>query len=233
MALNGLHRNLEKIIANLLGVVVASLLQYMLITSFISAGLVDPAPLEISLGENLPLISISILFHLVPLNVILIILLSWIYLNKFISKRPRKYKLAKRTVKSKSITKAFYLFNSNLRGVLGVIVLFSFLLFITFMSVYPSILYDFTLHLYWSNNFFRMLIRWSSQINSSLINAVGLFAAYFRNGISSLIKPLSDPLLKANIMWKYLICQNATAWLTAMFILAYCKYYEGKSRRWS
>ncbi len=227
-----LYRNLKNIIVNLLGVIVIFLLQYALIASFASMGLVDPAPLEISLGGNLPSISISILFHLIPLNVVFILLSSWIYLNKLISGKPKTFRPIKRGGETKSLTGKFHFLESIPKGILGVIALFSFLLFIIFMLVYPSALYNFTLNLYQSNYFFRAFIKWSSQVNSSLINAVGLFAASFRSSLSGLIKPLSEPLIKADITWKYLICQNVTAWLTVIFALAYGKYHEKGRRRW-
>lgn len=229
LALDKLYYGVIRNIVNLLGVIIVFLLQYVLITFFMSIGLVDPAPLEISLGANLPSISISILFHLIPLNVVFIILLSWVYLNKFISERPKMYKSTGRVRKSRSQIKTFYFFNFVPKGPIGVVILFSFLLFILSISLYPSTLYNFTQHLYWSNDLFRAFIKQSSQINSFIIKAVGLFATSFRSSIASPIKSVSDSLLKTNVMWKYLICQNVAAWLTATLVLAYCKHYERKS----
>ena len=227
MAFNELHHRLKSIVVNLIGVIIIFLLQYALVTSFISIGLNDPSPLEISLGKNLPSISISLIFHLIPLNVTFIIILSWIYLNKSI--KPKTYKPIKKGKKS-ALTKTFYFLESIPKGTLGVVILFSFLLFILFISVYPSSLYFFVLNLYWSSDLFRALVKLFSQLNSSLINAIGLPAVFLRNSISGLIKPLSTSLLEANVIWKYLICQNVTAWLTATLTLAYGKYREKKTR---
>lgn len=224
--------NLKNITVNLSGVIAVLLLEYALIESFISIGLVDPAPLEIHLGGNLPSIYVSIIFHLIPLNVTLILMLSWIHLNKIISEGKRTYKPVRRGGKSKSSAKTLHSSELIPKEIPGVIILFSFLLFVLFMSVCPYALYNLVLNLYWGNDLFRALIEWSSQINSSLIDAVGLFAASLRGGISSLIRPLSDPLLEVDVVWKYLICQNAAAWLTTMFTLAYGKYYGGRGGGW-
>lgn len=218
--------NIRKLIIHVLCVIFSIIIQYALIMSFISEGLTDITPLGIFFLGRLQM-SISILFHLIPLNIILILLLSWLYLTRnLFTASSRALASAKARISSKSLDLAAEsrLLRFTLLGALSTILLFGFLSFIILTLICPLFLYGFVTNLYWSNSLFRSLIEWSKQINLSLINAVGPLAIAFRNSFWSLIKPLSELIITLNVTWKYLICQNITAWSTAITVLAYVRY---------
>ncbi len=210
---------------NLLYLIAASLLQYLLVASFTSMGLADTAPLKISFGGTS--IYISILFHLIPLNVILIILLSSTYLSKCKFKPSKKHTIT--TTGKGGIGLRFT--HSILKEGLGVILLFGFSAFTLLALICPSAPYNFVVNLYFTNEFFRGFIQWSSWLHSSLIGFVDLFAVSFRSGLWNLVRPIGEPILSLNIEWKYLLCQNVAAWITAILTLAYGRYCESRRRR--
>jgi len=72
------------------------LIEYLLVYSFLSLGLTDKNLLQISLTSPALTITISLLFHLIPLGVILVLASSWIYLVKQVAVIPRGRELAKR-----------------------------------------------------------------------------------------------------------------------------------------
>lgn len=208
------------------------LLQYMLVTDFIYRGLTDPALLKVSFEDELFQIYVSILLYLIPLNVIAIALFSWIQFERNFSKiRAKNVLLAKAgkmggeiaSLKIISLSQSIYVRS------LSIALLFAFSLLITFILVNPSAPYEFAVNLYWNNAFFRSLILWSRQINSLLTNALGLFAASFRTALLGLVKPFSDAFSGLSITWKYLICQNITAWTVSILTIIYVRY--GKRRK--
>ena len=81
-------------VASFLGLTL--LIEYLLVYSFLSLGLTDKNLLQISLTSPSFIITISPLFHLIPLGVILVLASSWIYLVKKVAVIPRGRELAKR-----------------------------------------------------------------------------------------------------------------------------------------
>ena len=215
----------RKLVMHVLCIIFSVIIQYTLIMSFISEGLTyTTTPLE---TLNI------ILFLLIPLNVILILLLSWLHLTRNLFTVPLKASAgAKARISDKSLDLAAggRLLHSTFLGALSTILLFCFLSFIMLALMCPFFLYGFATNLYWSSGLFRSLIESSKQINSSLINAIAPLAISFRNSLWGLIKPLNELITTLNVTWKYLICQNVAAWSTAITILAYVKY-RGRVRK--
>lgn len=218
--------NLKIVAAHVLYSAIIILLQYALVTDFISRGLADPALLKVSFEDKLFRLYVSILLYLIPLNVITVALFSWIYFERNLSVIRTKTTLPVKTGKGGEIAplKITILSQSIYVRSLSIAFLFAFSLLIAFTLVNPSALYEFAVNLYQNNAFFRSLILWSRQINSSLVNALGLFAASFRTGLSGLIKPFSEAFSSLNIIWKYLICQNIVAWTISVLTIIYVKY---------
>jgi len=205
------------------------LMQYVSAISFISEGLSDPAPLKISLGEGLPQIYLSIILHLIPLNVAAIIFFNLIYLERYLSVASRKIMMPVKAG-GKALLKIVQFAQSAHGGSLGIILLFAFSSLITFILICPSALHEFAVNLYWGNILFKGIIGWTRQINSSLTSILSSFAISFRNGIWGLIKPFSETLLNLEVAWKYLIYQNIVAWVPSTIVMAYVKY-SGSRRK--
>jgi len=76
------------------------LIEYLIVTSFLSFGLVDKYLLTPTFqlpGTNISLtFSISPLFHLIPIGVILVLGANWVYLTRHVAVVPRGVKTPKK-----------------------------------------------------------------------------------------------------------------------------------------
>lgn len=224
----------RSIILNVPCILFAVLIQYALIESFVYAGLKDIVLLEIPVGGGF---QIGILFHLIPLNVILVLCYSWIYLMRYKTpgsieaaryKTAAAPKVAKKIESPKNVIHHLWI---DFLIPIGITSFFALILLTLFALLCPSVLNDFAASLYHRNNLFRGLISWSAQLNSSLKGIIGWLAAYFRISLESSIKPAMKSILGLDLAWKYLLCQNAASWATALYMLAYVKYYGVRRKR--
>ncbi|NIR86787.1 hypothetical protein GWO13_04125 [Candidatus Bathyarchaeota archaeon] len=89
----------------------ALLIEYVLVSSFISLGLIDKTSLtttfKFPLTQSPFTITISPLFHLTPFGVIVVLVSSWTYLTKYIAVAPRRIKSIKKppTIKKKRLSR--------------------------------------------------------------------------------------------------------------------------------
>ncbi|MFB0501764.1 MAG: hypothetical protein ACETVP_04775 [Candidatus Bathyarchaeia archaeon] len=59
---------------------------------------------------------------------------------------------------------------------------------------------------------------------SAIDGALRAVAPGFRNAIEGLGSSVTGPSTNLDLMWKYTLCQNAAAWISAFAILAYGEY---------
>jgi hypothetical protein len=240
--------------------VLALVCEFFMVSFFAGSGLTETS------AYPLP---VSPLFHLLPLAVILVLVLSWIHLTKHIAMRPHKISPAKvsrirgrpRGRKTRKST----------RGVIGAIknvfskissvflrsrggsfvqrrlsfgrvalesaitVLTIFLLSIILLSVlvYPNLFTDFAVGFYSTNSAFHGFAVSITEALQGVIKALapidnGLraIAPGFRNAFEGLITSRPQSLTKGDLLWRYVFCQNAAAWVSAIAALAYVKYFS-------
>jgi len=127
------------------------------------------------------------------------------------------------------------------------IVLIFLVSFLTvYLMGYPSLIYDIVVGLYRGNPSFhgfvigtieaagsigRVLspIGWlASAINNALISA----APIFRSALEGFAVSIAGPLVGLDLMWRYVICQNIAAWVSAIVALAYAQYTTRLYRRY-
>ncbi|MEM1506865.1 MAG: hypothetical protein QXU02_02560 [Candidatus Bathyarchaeia archaeon] len=221
-----LNLSLKSFSVYILCTVAAILSQYLLVTYFISEGLVDPT--HLTLFSGFPELRISILFHLLPLNVILILLLDLVYLMRNLPASPRTASAKPHGRPQSLISRASTLFSRrDFEGAFIAVSLFLISLIITFTLLCPSALYNFAVSLYLSGSLLRSLVTQFGQMNLLLKGFIGSSAASFRRAS----QPLVEALTGINVAWKYLLCQNIAAWLTSIVALAYVRYCSKASKR--
>jgi len=107
-----------------------------------------------------------------------------------------------------------------------------------YILVYPKLTYDLAVGLYRANPSFhgfvlktfeaaRCIARGLSPIGwlaSAINNALRAVAPGFRNGLEGFGAPIMEPLTKLDLVWRYIICQNFAAWISAFVALAYGEY---------
>jgi hypothetical protein len=263
---------LKGFIAAILFLTIAALIEYVVVLYAMRLGVQDASILQWSFqfpGTSWPVtITISPMFHLVPICVIITLTFSWTYLTKKTALRrqeirkgkvetfPRQ-KIEKKGLRSR-ISRAAKSFSKKIRSRLSrakgisylsqkirflrptvrnaLIVLLVFAVFIIMFSLlaYPQLIYRIVADAYqaspslrsfvtsvsdWARGVAESLgpIGWiSTNINNALLTA----APTIRNmglGLGSMITPfaaLDNP-------GKYLLFQNAAAWISVLVILIY------------
>lgn len=217
--------SLKNLIIHILYVVIVAASQYLLVTHFISEGLSDPIYLIPFNGMH-----ISILFHLIPINVALILLLDLIYLMRSLppSSRTLSMDMRGRSV-AKSLTNRVLALVSrkDFESAFIAASLFHLSLMASVIALSPSALYNSTVNLYLSSGLFRGLIKHFGSINAFLIGFMGSSAISFRR----YLQPLIEALMNIDVVWKYLLCQNIAAWLTSIVVLMYVRYRSKTPRK--
>lgn len=270
----------------------AIVIEYLVVYLFRSYGLADTQ--TFLLLSPVLTVTISPLFHLVPLGVILVLVFSWTYLTQYIAKVPRKgasmkkpsaRKPLKKTRKKrfKSIRGFFTKVNRKLRNVTQVlktsyrrisagvlrirgvspmmqrisfaraainsavtVVLIFLVSFLTvYLMGYPSLIYDIVVGLYQGSPSFHGFVigtieaagsigRALSPIGwlaSAVNNALIVAAPGFRSALEGFAASIAGPLIGLDLVWRYVICQNVAAWVSAIAALIYAQYTPRLYRR--
>jgi len=224
-----------------------ALLEFGIIQFSTSLGVSD------SLVINLGAISISPLLHVLPLIVIIVLTLSWLYLNEALKlasyrKRERPPEKLKKKRKVGKIGQFLQKIkfpeqlkkiaeNNIFKGAFATIIFFTSLVLIIYLIVYPDLLYNFTYSMFKSNpsilgfaiairNFAFSIGQTISPLGwiaSSIDNGLKAAAPGFRNSFSG-FGSLVNTLASLDANSKYIICQNLAAWIPALTIIAYGKY---------
>ncbi|UCC58778.1 MAG: hypothetical protein JSW14_02380 [Candidatus Bathyarchaeum sp.] len=220
-------------------------------------------------------ITISPLFHLLPLGVVIVLVSSWIYLTKHLAKgarrksQPKVSQIRRRHPRRRKARLSFLrrIFGAieNLFSQIGsfflrsrgvsfvqrrlsfgrltfestVTVLTIFLLSIILLSVlvYPHLINDFAIELYSGNSALHGFVLKIVEVLQGIANALapivsaidgGLraIAPGFRNAFGGLVTSSPPSLTGGDLLWRYVFCQNAAAWVSALSALAYGKYFS-------
>ncbi len=216
-------------------------------------------------------ITISPLFHLMPLGVMFVLISSWAYLTKYVAVVPRRTSPAKkpserhrrqprraRKTRFKSFRNFFRRIGAaflRIRGVsyvqqrlffaraavkstATVLTVFLVSVLTLYILVYPNLSHDIAIGLYSANPSFHGFVLKTIEIAKGIAQAlspIGWLASAidgtlravapgFRNAIEGLGSSMTGPLTNLDLVWKYTLCQNAAAWISAIVILAYGEY---------
>lgn len=256
---------LKGLIAIILFIIIAILIEYVVVLYAINLGVKD-SPLEWSFTfpgtDWSATIAVSPLFHLVPIAVIISLVSSWAYLTRRMAFQPsnpwvEKSRISKggKTEKLSSeisygIKKFFRNIKSGLLKVKGIAYVwrkihfaratlksafFIFVVFAVFVLVvslfaYPQLIYRIVSGAYQNNLGLLGFIKTTGSFFSGIGNALapignGLIsiAPGFRDlalSFSALIKPIAD----LDNAGKYLVFQNAAAWISAFIAMFYAQY---------
>ena len=218
-------------------------------------------------------VTVSPLFHLLPLAVILVLVSSWTYLTKYIAMGPRRISPAKvskihrrhprrRKTRLKFLRRvigAIEKFFSQIGGfflrspgasfvqrrlsfgrvafesTVTVLTIFLLSILICYVLVYPNLFNDFAVGLYSSNSAFHGFVLKTTEVLQGIAKALapivsaidgGLraIAPGFRNAFEGLVSSRPQSFTGGDLLWRYVFCQNAAAWVSAIAALAYGKY---------
>ncbi len=258
--------------------VLALFTEYILVRFFLSNGLVDnfliTETLQIPLTNSLFNLTVSPLFHLIPLGVVTVLVASWMYLTKYMAVVPhrmgtgkkvsttqkRRYTKFRRTLSSlfrrlstpflrirnvSYLIQRLFFARAALKSTATILTVFIGSILLLYALVNPELIHERVNRFYAENPTFLWFvlgtiskageigkalspIGWlATTINSVLIaGAPGLRS--FLEGVGA---PIAKPIAKIDLVWKYALCQNASAWISAIVTLAYGRFTLRLSRR--
>lgn len=245
---------LKGLTAIILFLLIAALIEYVVVIYAINLG-VNETPLQFNLQflgtEWTTTLTISPLFHLVPIAVIIALASSWTYLTRHITIKPHETAKGRtQTIKRKKERKFFskvksgllrvksvaYLWQkihfarATIKSALTIFLLFSAFAFIISLLAYPQLIYRTVSNAYQNNPSLLEFVKSTNEalapigsifsgINNALLSAAPTFRDFVLN-IGIVIKPLAD----SNDVGKYLVFQNAAAWICAIIVLFYGGY---------
>jgi len=225
--------------------------EFFMVSFFVGSGLTETP------AYPLP---ISPLFHLLPLAVILVLLLSWIYLTKHIAMRPhrisptkiskiRRRPRGRKTRKStrsvigviknvfSKISSVFLRSSSDssvqrrpsagrvaLESAITVLAIFLLSIILLAVIVYPNLFTDFAAGFYSKTSPLQGFMQSLADGVVSIASGLDSIAPAFRNAFEGLVPSKPHSLTSGDILWRYVLCQNAAAWISAIAALAYVRY---------
>jgi len=248
---------LKGLVAIILFLIIAALIEYSIALYAMNLGVKEkpenllqwsfPFP-----GTNSTItITISPLFNLVPIAVIITLLFCWIYLTRHVAVKPyeaQKEKIGSvaRREKETKVKKLFGKIKSGLLRVKGIAYLWQkihfaratiksaltvFLAFATFILIvsllaYPKLIYQIISNAYQNNPALLNFVRGAAETLApigGIFNALKSAAPGFGNFALSL-GIIIKPLVDLGNVEKYLVFQNIAAWVSALAALFYGEY---------
>ncbi len=199
-------------------------------------------------------LAVSPLLHLVPISVVLTLAASWTYLTRQVVFKPAETQKGKtgnvsrrgkeQSQKARGRIRSALSRNKgiagsgrktrfgrvNVRNALLVLVVFSALLLMISLLAYPRLIYRAIASAYENNpsllSFVKGVGASVSSVGSafSSINGALMAAAPGFRGLVLGVGALTNPLTSLDNLGRYLVVQNAAAWISALIILYYGKY---------
>lgn len=272
---------MKKWITAILFVAVTALVEYLVVLYAMGLGLNDPSVLLWSFqfpGTGWPVsIGISLIFHLVPICIIVALAFSWTHLTRKLASKRQEIRKGKvetsprqtekkglmvrishatrtfsRRIKSRiTRTKGISYLSQRLQPARAtiksaLIVLLAFVAFILLFSLlaYPQLIYLTVSHIYQTNpsllNFVVAVDNWANGFTQAL-GPIGWLITSINNGLRAAAPGVGNvgtglgnviaPLATLDNAGKYLVFQNAAAWISVLVIIIYGER-AGKSYRY-
>ena len=114
-----------------------------------------------------------------------------------------------------------------------VTVLTIFLLSIILLSVlvYPNLFTDFAVGFYSETSPLQGFMQSLAEVVVPIASGLDSIAPGFRNAFEGLVSSRAPALTGGDLLWRYVFCQNAAAWVSAISALAYVRYFSKTYRR--
>jgi hypothetical protein len=113
-----------------------------------------------------------------------------------------------------------------------VTVLTIFLLSIILLSVlvYPNLFTDFAVGFYSTTSALQGFMQSLADVLVSIASGLDSVAPGFRSAFEGIVSARTPSLTEGDLLWRYVFCQNAAAWASAIAALAYVRYFSNTYR---
>jgi hypothetical protein len=196
-------------------------------------------------------LAVSPLFHLVPITVIVTLVSVWIYLAKHVVIRPReiqgRFSIAGKREKKRKlfgkigstlsrinvfayVGRKVRLARATVRSALIVFVVFLLFILVISLLVYPQMVYETISSAYQTNPALLNFVRGTGEALASVgsvfsgINDALIAASPGLRDFVQGLGGVTAPLAEADNTAKYLVFQNAAAWIAALVALLYGEF---------
>ena len=223
-------------------IVIGVFVEYLVVAYAMSLGVEDVSPLRSTLlfpGSNWTVtLALSPLFHVVPFAVIVALVASWTYLERHVRARPQEAwkgkaspppKHGKRT--EAKLTRLFgrigpTLAKAKTKSAIIVLVIFTLFVLAASLLTFQQAIYRGAISMYQTNPSLLAFVRGTNVAMAPVGNAISALngaAPGLRDiavGVGNALKPLAE----LDGPGKYLVFQNAAAWLSALVVLSYVTF---------
>jgi hypothetical protein len=253
---------LKGLAAIILFLIIAVLIEYFIVLYAISIGVKENPDnsLQLTFPGTGWIMTISPLFHLVPITVIITLLFTWTYLARRIAIKP--YDVRREKVGSanrgteQEIRKFFGKIKAGLLRVKGfaylwqkihfaratiksasiVLIIFATFALVTSLLAYPKLIYQTISNAYQQNPSLLNFVNGTSQAFSPLggifsaVNSALLSVAPGFRYVALSFGSIIAPLANLDNVGKYLVFQNVAAWVSAFIAIFYGNYRQKNYR---
>ena len=133
-------------------------------------------------------------------------------------------------------TRSFW--NIALETAVTVLAIFLIAVILLAVLVYPNLFTEFATGLYNANTALYGFVLSIAEALNGILEALGPIndffsgiAPGFRSAFETVVSPRTQHLASSDILWRYVFCQNAAAWISAVSALAYSRYFLRAKRR--
>ncbi|HDQ05143.1 MAG TPA: hypothetical protein ENN36_00275 [Candidatus Bathyarchaeota archaeon] len=113
-----------------------------------------------------------------------------------------------------------------LEGTVTVLAFFLLSIILLSVLVYPNLFTDFAVDFYSKTSLLQDFMQSLADALVSISSGLDSIAPAFRNAFENLVPTKTLSLTERDILWRYIFCQNAAAWVSAISALASVKYFS-------
>jgi hypothetical protein len=118
-----------------------------------------------------------------------------------------------------------------LESTVTVLTIFLLSIILLSVSVYPNLFTDFAVGFYSKTSALQGFMQSLAEGVVSIASGLDSIAPGFRNAFEGIVSSRPPTLTWGDLLWRYVFCQNAAAWVSAIAALAYAKYFSNTYRR--
>jgi hypothetical protein len=113
-----------------------------------------------------------------------------------------------------------------LESAVTVLTVFLLAIILSAVLVYPHLFTDFAVEFYRSTSGLQSFLQSLAEGLVSVGGGLDSVASGFRSAFEGLVSPSSPSLTSGDLLWRYVFCQNAAAWISAISALVYVRYFS-------
>jgi hypothetical protein len=112
-----------------------------------------------------------------------------------------------------------------LESAVTVLTVFLLAIILSVLLVYPRLFTDFTVDFYSTTSGLQGFLQSLAEGLVSIGGDLDSIASGFGSAFGGLVSLSSTSLSGGDILWRYVFCQNAAAWISAITALVYVRYF--------